>query len=122
MYTRSPTSDRSRDLHIPRNYSGNAFAPPQAPPQEEIEEVMGVEETTIPADAPSPPSAEESSPEQAAPAAKLFPSLGISSRISRLFGNLGTEELLILGVILLLAGNEGIDDLLLLLILLLFIR
>ena len=118
MYTRSPTSDRSRDLHIPRNYSGNAFAPPQ----EEIAEVMGVEETTIPADAPSPPSAEESSPEQAAPAAKLFPSLGISSRISRIFGNLGTEELLILGVILLLAGNEGTDDLLLLLILLLFIR
>ena len=122
MYTRTPPGG-SRGVRIPRNYSGNAFAPAPEPEEKEQEKKEAEEDVSPPfvnTEALSV-AGQESAPPAATPAAKLFPSLGFRSHSGKLFGSFGTEELLLLGLILLLAGNDSSDDLPLLLVLLLFI-
>ncbi len=122
MYTRSPTPSGPRSsMRIPRNYSGNAFSASRASPQEDL----SLSEETVPdTTASAEPPKEESGPPpavpKASPAAKFFPSLPFHPE--KLFGSFGTEELLILGLILLLRGNEDSGDLLWLLVLLLLIQ
>ena len=121
MYTRSPTPLGNRNVRIPRNYSGNAFAvsqdlPKEDPPPAKEACPVSKEKEDVPVSTPD----QVPNPQNAAPASKLLPLFG--GRGGKLFGSFGTEELLILGLILLLMGNEGNDDLLLLLVLLLLIQ
>ena len=94
MYTRSPTQGGPRGVRIPRNYSGNAFAAPQAPQEEpsptEIEEPVSV--ASADRDGTHATEDQPTSPPKEAPAAKLFPSLGVHP--GKLLGSFGTEELL----------------------------
>ena len=127
MYARQ--SPLPRPLRLPRNYSGNAFSAEEipttgtAPTQEE--------NPPMPESTPSEVPTAEAPPEEAAtrasPAAKLFPTPGFKLDLGRFFGKerglgIGFEELLIIGMILLISGNDKGDDLLLLLLLLLFIQ
>ena len=52
----------------------------------------------------------------------LFGNLGFGFDLGKLFGNFGFEELLIVGLIFLIAQSEGNEDIILLLILLFFIN
>ena len=101
MYSRRDFGERS--LHVPRNYSGNAFresAPPAEPPIAVNEELPAIKEESLP-------------PTEVTQA---------STRSFLGDGGIGSEELLLLGLILLLSQSEKRDDLFLWIALLLFIR
>ena len=121
MYSRYPNYRFSGGVRIPDNYSGNAFGAPEAPPRESAEEHIGAEaraEESAPVEAESArESAEVFKSEKEKP---RFPSFGFG--LGRLFsGGFGFEELLIIGLILLIAQSGTDDDIILLLALLLFI-
>ncbi|MBR2354033.1 MAG: hypothetical protein IKA76_05995 [Clostridia bacterium] len=109
MYARQPLDRRSPPpLRIPKNYSGNAFPPKEEPPPpEEIRSESP----------PEPPKTEERIQKEDLPVSK--PTLaGFFGKGDRSFG-IGSEELLILGLILLISKGDSHDDLLPLLLLLL---
>ena len=127
MYARPTPTRFPRNVRVPENYSGNAFqpissekndAPPIAPHHAEKETFRPQKE-----EMPREDVAENDTKTalETAP-----PSSGVSLNFGKLlsFGNwsLGTEELLILGLILLVAEGGEHTDLLLLLLLLLFIK
>ena len=134
MYARpSPDGRMPRNVRIPRNYSGNAF-------RQESEETSAPVETReedsslskpLPSESTAPQPQERAAEpppptEEAARAGKLFPSPGFKLDLGRLFGRergggIGFEELLILGLILLVSQSDTHDDLAFLLLLLLFI-
>ena len=118
MYSRqSSPRQHTSAWQIPRNYSGNAFSSSDG-------EIFD-----------SSPQAEKS-PEQQEAASHTEPSAAASARVeterkgnlfglSRQGGGIGIEELLILGLVLLISGSdegEGNNDLAFLLLLLLFIQ
>jgi hypothetical protein len=111
MYARAPDPRVPRHLQIPKNYSGSAFSPKETPPPP-------------PEEAPTPSSEEPEetvTPEEAVPTS-LFPSLGHGKLFGKgERGGIGSEELLLLSLMLLLWRDEGSDDLLPLLILLLLL-
>ncbi len=148
MYARQPPEGRPpRNLRIPRNYSGNAFVredtvpaaagtatdeemPPVTPAEPSLataSEAEAVSAEAHTADTESaPPSDTDPAPADKA-AAKLFPSPGFRLDFGRLFRKdrgfgLGTEELLLLGLILLVSQSDTKDDLIFLLLLLLFVQ
>jgi hypothetical protein len=106
-------------MRVPENYSGNTFREPTEAKQED------------PSDAVDLPTSEEKSDDKAEQndscAALIEPRLP-RFRIGSLFGKdrgIGTEELLILALILLLSDtddSDGFDDLILFLVLLFFIK
>lgn len=113
MYSRREFGERYP--RVPRNYSGNAFresAPPAATvdlPSEPTKPDEVIEESAV--------LSEESKQEElSVPSGKL--------ELGRLFGQsgIGSEEIFLLGLILLLSQSEKQDDLLLWLVLLLLIR
>ena len=112
MYARQPLDRRPPPpLRIPRNYSGNAFPPKEEPPppveeREEAEDIL---------------TAEDTSQKEEAPAEKEASLLRPFGRKDRLSSGIGSEELLILGLILLTSQNDAHDDLLPLLLLLLLL-
>ena len=111
MYTRQYPNDRyGRGVRVPRNYGGSVFSEPSP---------KNSSDSTYTASDPNPPSQlyEEPTEEKTAETASVS-----SSPLNGLLGNLGGEELLLLGLILLLATGEQKDDLWVLLLLLLFIR
>ncbi len=123
MYARQGPQGRfPRNVRVPQNYSGNAFR--------EEEPIAVLEEAPPVNDTPSTQNLEESAPASASsePIGKLFPSPGFQFSLGKLLGGkdrglgIDTEELLIIGLILLLSQGEGSDDLILLLLLLLFIQ
>ena len=136
MYARQPPDGRiPRNVRIPRNYSGNAFRQepelsPLSPedPQDAVADTLreaSLPQETAPqeshADTPSSAASEDS------PAGKLFPSPGFRLELGRLFGRdraggIGFEDLLIIGLILLVTQSDTRDDLAFLLLLLLFIQ
>ena len=120
MYVRQTPDGRfPRSVRVPQNYSGNAFRAEDAPPPDagtssEPERTEEKDETV------------ESSTTAEMAVSKPLPSPGFRLDVGRLFGRqgrgFGVEELLILGLILLVASGESGDELLLLLLLLLFIE
>lgn len=145
MYTRSPQGRFPRDMRVPKNYAGNAFRPPLSE-QERGEPIFientddaenlsaGEEQRSSSEEAKSTPSeqvtenkdSEKKGERRESKQAGLFSfpkfDLGLSKLFSRGGINIGFEELLILGLILLIASEGKGDDLILLLILLLFIQ
>ena len=115
MYSRQNAAGRtSTPWQIPKNYSGNAFSPPPDPSVDTVE-AETVEETrnnTTPSSSDAPVFGEI---EQ-----KHSP-----FGLSRKGGGIGLEELLILGLALLISQSDegdGNNDLAFLLLLLLFIQ
>ncbi|MBE6546607.1 MAG: hypothetical protein E7668_04090 [Ruminococcaceae bacterium] len=134
MYARQPPEGRPpRPLRVPRNYSGNAFSreePILSASTEEPAEPIPPETTAeaVSAETEQPSSPRSEPPTDAAPtAAKLFSAPGFRLDFGRLFRKdrgfgIGTEELLLLGLILLISQSNTKDDLLFLLLLLLFVE
>ena len=141
MYSRYHDSDYhadNRPVQPPENYSGWAFSkqeesepkpaprridvakpsPPPLPPLPPKEE-----EPPKPSEPPAPPTPAPPPPPPKDPPALLAPLKGLFGGLGSAFPfshGVGFEELLILGVILLLARSEGENDLILWLALLLF--
>lgn len=127
MYTR-PTSGRfPRGMRIPDNYGGSAFSTVVAEETKpDDDKVSPVSET--PADSPQDvtPTKDETNAEiqESSPAAPVGFRLGFGKLFSHspLRGGIGTEELLLLGLILLISQEPGNNDLIMLLIFLLLIQ
>lgn len=143
MYARPMPDGRfPKNMQLPRNYSGNAFRQeessdlPREPSahDESAEKTDGrerwaederkTEDNGRQAPTPNSPSGKSDEPLSAG---RLFPSPGFRLDLSRFLGRekgagIGFEELLILGLILLVSGGERKDSLILLLFLLLFIE
>ena len=121
MYAR-PSGYRypNQPLRVPDNYGGNAFRENKesAEPDEAVRQEAEASAEVVPHE-------ELRAPEQAKEAS-LLSKRGFGLRLGSLFGkngSIGTEELLILALILLLAdGSDGFDDLILFLVLLFFIK
>lgn len=118
MYTRIPTGRYPRGMRVPENYGGNAFRPI-------VNEAVSEEEPAVPDESPSPlplPTPElpppEAPPEPHAPVGRF--SLGLPF-LRRDGGGIGFEELLLVGLIFLIAEEGKHDDLIWLLLLLLLI-
>ena len=143
MYTRSGQGRFPRDLRVPKNYAGNAFRPPlsekeQAEPifiDESFEETAEMQElpskeinetkeTKKMSDVNDTPDDHEEKSEAKQTGLFSFPKfdIGLGKLFSRGGINIGFEELLLLGLILIIASEGKGDDLILLLILLLFIQ
>lgn len=124
MYMKSSASDHNT-YRIPENYSGNAFhgsdtepTPPIILPPEPAEPTRS--ETAKEGSIPAVLSLEASAPEHHPPSPLLPPRL--DSKKCGLLGDVGLEELLIIGLLFLLSQSETDDDILLLLMLLLFYK
>ncbi len=130
MYSRF--SGKNENVRLPEHYGGCAFSPQQAPPPPRQAHPSIGKPTPPPTPPPPPPSEEpretprkESIPDEipnkekhspALPALRLG-NLGVSFPFSH---GIGFEELLILGLILLLSQNGEERDVVLILALLLF--
>ena len=129
MYSRSSVGREDGTFRIPDGYRGNAFSPIAPPPPAEIEPPIppsAKEESPLDKDetedeeilpVSAPPKTE---PKPPSPLAALLPPK--PSGAKGLLGDIGLEELLILGVILLVSQSETDDDVLLFLLLLLFYK
>ena len=149
MYNSRPRYTRydsyPQAIKVPRNYSGNAFgedfvreniderevgeqkrAEP-LPRADVVERAAEEKRAETPAWQGEPSDEENTGGEveecSATPKKRsLFGGSGFSFDLGKLFGGIGFEELLIAGLILLLAQNEGNEDIILLLVLLFFIN
>ena len=130
MYARQSMDGRvPRNLRIPRNYSGNAFRREDDLPPNDSAELSSEISDPI-SSLPSVDDARETERTDIAANAetvsKIFPSPGFRLDLGRLLnhtgGGIGFEEILIIGLILLLSQSETKDDLILLLIVLLFVQ
>ena len=126
MYTRIPSGRYPRGMRVPENYGGNAFRPlpngmpdeaepPQAPVTEISEQAPA--NNDLPLSTPDAPS--EAPSESHVPAGRF--SLGLPF-LHRDGMGIGFEELLLVGLIFLVAQEGKNDDLVWLLLLLLLIQ
>ncbi len=131
MYRSRPRYSRyTSEFELPKNYSGNAFAKDSdlrvapmvdEPEYEEVNDEMEnfANEAREEAGANSIPTSVSVGNDRKS----VHKPTGFGFDLGRLFGGqMGFEELLIIGLILLMAQNEGNDDVIVLLILLLFIK
>lgn len=113
---------------VPENYSGNAFR--ESVSAEDFVDIS--EEASAPAEDEEYIEDKETAEVSAEPVHKafeenhkkgggLFSRTGFGFNLGNLFGSIGFEELLIIGLILLIAQNENNEDIIVLLALLLFI-
>ena len=120
MYSRYPNYRFSSGVKLPENYSGNAFKTSDGGEAEGVREVA--EEISVEKEIEREVAEDESVPAVKVGSKGLhFP--GFKFDIGRIFsGGFGFEEILIIGLILLISQNgKGDDDIILLLALLLFI-
>ena len=129
MYARQPPPGRfPRPIQLPSNYSGNAFPTEPPEPIEPTEEELSLPDVAEESkEKPIPEATDTQKEEKPLPTGKLFPSPGFRLDLGRLFrsdrgAGIGMEDLLLIGLILLISQGETKDDLLLLLLLLLFIQ
>ena len=127
MYSK-PKPSQEEAFRIPDNYRGNAFtessAVPQPPvdpvlsrpPEETVESEREPTVTILPAD-----TVRECPPKKPSPMSAFLPPK-LSSSHGGLLGDIGVEELLIVGILVLLSQSDADDDILLLLMLLLFYK
>ena len=104
MYTRPDVRHREvrQDVFIPENYSGTAFN--DQPPTPTEKETLSVPEDSVEVDDAIETSAEN------------------SKKRNGLFAGLSGEDLLLLGIILLLSQEDAGDEILPILLMLLFFR
>ena len=120
MYTRHSQGTKSnREINLPGNYGGTAFRKDSIPEADETHELYSDEYDDTQEKSLATVSLSEQ--EQIREDKNAIPTF--SNRLFPKEGGIGLEELLILGIILLVSQNsENDDDLSLLLLLLLFIR
>ena len=119
MYSRPQNYRYTGDVRLPQNYGGNAFRQ-----QSEQKDPPSHEEYLTSSATDETEHEEALSPREASAADSLLPKPSFKLRLGSLFGNkkgFGTEELLILALILLIADADENDDLILFLIFLLFV-
>ncbi|MBP3369126.1 MAG: hypothetical protein J6L85_00100 [Clostridia bacterium] len=128
MYVRPPSYRFPPSVRIPENYGGNAFRePPQAAAVEDDQQTV-TDSTPQPAaeSIQTDTQPEDSARNEDVKEASLLSPRPFKLRLGSLFGKdrgIGTEELLIIALILLLAdSDEGFDDIILMLALLFFIK
>jgi len=115
MYSRPQNYRYPNGVRLPENYGGSTFRD-RTDEKDEPHQEENIEDKPI--NDPEPTN-------DGAQTAALLPKAGFKLRLGSLFGNnkgIGTEELLILALVLLLADTDGNDDLILFLILLFFIK
>ena len=152
MYNSRPRYTRydsyPQTIKVPRNYSGNAFsddfvrentdgregdeiiaradaaesAPEKKEKKEEKREERREDIPTFQGEVSEESGKGALEECSASPKKRSLFGSGFSFDLGKLFGGIGFEELLIVGIILLLAQNEGNEDIILLLILLFFIN
>lgn len=113
-----------QDFMVPENYSGNAFREGVGEAPYEIDEVSFFEEAKEPIeeekqqqiDLPVGKADEDEHKNSQTPCRT-----GFGFNLGKLFGSIGFEELLIIGLILLIAQKENNEDIIVLLALLLFV-
>ena len=127
MYTRNTPGDRE-EIRIPENYRGNAFhgdtaipSPPIEPPPPPVPLPNLEEDTAEPIHLPTQ-AVEYSDVKPISKRSPFSPLLPPRLSSGGLLGDIGIEELLIIGILVLLSQSETDDDILLLLLLLLFYR
>lgn len=113
MYVRPQNYKYPSGMRLPENYSGNTFREPIYEEAHEEKEITEEKSENPKQDA-----------DTAETSALLPQKEGFSLRLGSLFGDkgIGSEELLILALILLLADSEDGQDLVLFLVLLFFIK
>lgn len=128
MYSRYPNYRFSGGVKVPENYSGNAFKATEEKEKDIIEAELADSEPEREHNDKEALSAdrEENTPEAVEtfkPHSKGLRFPGFHFDIGRIFsGGFGFEEILIIGLILLISQNgKGDDDIILLLALLLFV-
>ena len=122
MYSKSNYRERS-DIVIPENYSGNAFFGSSIPdPVEELPSVA--EEADAPSGIKQSTAVSTTEPIKGKATQSSFLASLMPPKVSHASGlfNIGLEELLIIGVLILLSQGDSDDDILLLLFLLLFYK
>ena len=142
MYIHSPNSKGGRSINIPYNYGGNAFRSESAPetkihkaahqqhsaPTKHPRDTFDAEESE---DIISEPFEKEYLDDEAADTQSVsaLPCAehGADKRnelgsLGKLLGGIGSEELLLLAILLMISQGEKNDDLSLMLLLLLFIK
>ena len=124
MYNSRPRVSRfTSEFEVPQNYSGNAF---REESNEDFFEDIPQEAAVAEEKRDNDKTATVSGDRVCEPATKkkgIFGGAGFGFDIGRIFsGGLGYEELLIIGLILLVAQCEDSQDILLLLVLLLFVQ
>ena len=145
MYARTPQGRFPRDVHVPKNYAGTAFRAPHVGSQTVSDDKKAYEteslteqETRIHADGEEKnvadaqrendlESAKEREVNSEAKQSGLFSSLPFRLGTGKLFSrgggiSLELEDLLLIGLILLMLGESKSDELWLLLLLLLFVQ
>ena len=130
MYSK-PKSLREEAFRIPDNYSGNAFTGDSTVPMPPIEPAISlpqeaeapIKEEREPSTAVIPASIRENecTHGRSSHLSALLPPK-LSSTRGGLLGDIGVEELLIIGILVLLSQSDADDDILLLLMLLLFYK
>lgn len=113
MYVRPQGYRYPEGVRLPKNYGGSAFSEPQAADQIS-EEAVAVNATEEPSESPPTQETESAQALLRRDGQAGIPSMGIRS--------IGSEELLLFALILLLSDSEIGDDLVLFLILLFFIK
>ena len=128
MYSRYPNYRFSGGVKVPENYSGNAFKATEEKEKDLIESELAETSTRYEDNEKEVFSAdrEENTPEAVEtfkPNSKGLRFPGFHFDIGRIFsGRFGFEEILIIGLILMISQNgKGDDDIILLLALLLFV-
>ena len=123
MYSRYPNYRFSGGVKIPDNYSGNAFKPSDAEEDMDVAESVGINESDTESEESLAVAerAEKAGDVAASCTPRRSPFGGLKFNVGRMFsGGIGFEELLILGLIIMLSRNENESDIVLLLGLLLF--
>ena len=110
MYSRQGDRRYLRNMNIPSNYSGNAFR--------QDEESVDISDTSAEDTAEPDETRDKALPEDAS---TQDASVGLSRLLGRGGGGIGFEELLIIGLAILVSQSNARDDLALLLLLLLFV-
>lgn len=126
MYARQGPQGRfPRGMHIPQNYSGNAFRSNEKE-ENDTKSINENEENIEEAKEDITPKDDSEPKGESIPAGQLIRSPGFKLDLGRFFhserGGIGFEELLIIGLIFLISQGESSDDLIFLLLLLLFIK
>lgn len=124
MYSRYPNYRFSGGVKIPDNYSGNAFKPSDAEEDMDVAESVGINESDTESEEGLAVAerAEKAGDVAASCTPRRSPFGGLKFNVGRMFsGGIGFEELLIIGLILLISQSDTDDDVILLLALLLFV-
>ena len=118
MYARQSADGRgTKGMKVPPNYGGSAFSGITPPPAlTQVDSFEEEERKTVADDSRSLPTGNTSAELRECESGGLFRFFGGES------GGIGLEELLILGLVLLISQNDVKDDLAFLLLLLVFIK